>query len=69
VSDEELKTYRVYRHYHYAEIYYVDAESEEQAISKLDYGFIHGEFDEPDDIFQEFDFYNVYEEPNLKDKK
>jgi hypothetical protein len=58
---EESKEYKVYRHYHYAEIYYVKAQDEKEAISKLDEGFMTGEFDDPDDFFQEFDFYDVHE--------
>ena len=55
------KLFRVLRFYHYAEMYDVEAETEKEAIEKLDEGFLDGEFDEPDDIYQEFDFYEAME--------
>jgi hypothetical protein len=69
MSDEELKLYRVYRHYHYAEIYYVEANDEEDAIEKLDAGLIHGDFDDPDDVFTEFDFYDCHEVEQKRNKE
>lgn len=55
------KLFIVTRFYHYAEMYDVEAETEKEAIEKLDEGFLAGEFDEPDDIYQEFDFYEARE--------
>ena len=69
MSDEELKLYRVYRHYHYAEIYYVEANDEEDAIESLDNGLMTGVFDDPDDIFTEFDFYDCHEVTQTKKKE
>lgn len=65
-EEEELKLYRVYRHYHYAEIYYVESNSEANAIEKLDNGLLSGDYDDPDDIFSEFDFYDVHEVKETK---
>jgi hypothetical protein len=42
-------------------MYDVEAETEKEAIEKLEEGFLSGEFDEPDDIYQEFDFYEAQE--------
>ena len=56
-----MKTYTVYRHYTYAEMFFIDAENEQEAIEKLDDGLMDGTYDEPDDIFQEFDFYDSHE--------
>jgi hypothetical protein len=55
------KLFRVTKFYHYAEMYDVEAENEKQAIEKLDEGLLSGEFDDPDDIYQEFDFDEAYE--------
>lgn len=46
--------YRIYKHYHYTEMFDIAAETVEQAIEIL-------EFDhdgDPDDLFKDFDFYN-----------
>lgn len=51
------KIYRVTEFYHYAEMYDVEAESEEQAKELVE----TGEYDEPDDIYKEIDFYEVRE--------
>lgn len=54
-----MSEYVVFKHYHYSEVYYVNAVSERAAIEMVD----DIEFDqEPDDIIQEFDYYNVYKE-------
>lgn len=48
--------YRVYKNYAYAEIYIVEANSENEAkdiVDKTD--------NEPDEIYQDFDFYMVEE--------
>jgi len=55
------KLFIVTRFYHYAEMYDVEAETEKEAIKKLEEGFLSGEFGEPDDIYQEFDFYEAQE--------
>jgi hypothetical protein len=55
------KLFVVTRFYHYAEMYDVEAETEKEAIEKLEEGFLSGEFGEPDDIYQEFDFYEAQE--------
>ena len=55
------KLFKVTKFYHYAEMYDVEAETEKEAIEKLDEGLLDGEFGEPDDIYQEFDFYEAYE--------
>lgn len=54
-----MSEYVVFKHYHYSEVYYVNAVSERAAIEMVD----DIEFDqEPDDIIQEFDYYNAYKE-------
>ena len=55
------KLFKVTKFYHYAEMYDVEAETEKEAIEKLDEGLLDGEFGEPDDIYQEFVFYEAYE--------
>lgn len=49
------KLFRVIKYYHYAEIYDVEANTKEKAIDLVDAG------EEEDDIYQEFDFYEVIE--------
>jgi len=51
------KLYRVTKFYHYAEMYDVEAETEEQAKELVD----TGEYSDEDDIYKEFDFYEVQE--------
>ena len=51
------KLYRVIKFYHYAEIYDVEANTEKEAQELVD----TGEYSEEDDIYKEFDFYEVYE--------
>lgn len=54
-----MSEYVVFKHYHYSEVYYVNAVSERAAIEMVD----DIEFDqEPDDIIQEFDHYDAYKE-------
>jgi hypothetical protein len=55
------KQFIVTKFYHYAEMYDVEAETEKEAIEKLEEGLLSGEFGEPDDIYQEFDFYEAQE--------
>jgi hypothetical protein len=50
------KTFQIIKNYHYAEIYYVDAESEEAAMK-----YIEIENPECDEIYQDFDFYDIME--------
>ncbi len=51
-----MNDYTVYKHYHYCEIYHVEALNEKAAIEIVD----DVEFDQdPDDIFQEFDFQTI----------
>lgn len=58
-----MNEYAVIKHYHYAEIYYVEAVSERAAIEIVD-AF---DFDqEPDDEFQEFDFYTVNKQREIQ---
>lgn len=53
-----MKEYMVVKNYNYAEIYYVNATSSRHAISIVD----DVTFDqEPDDIIQDFDFYDADE--------
>lgn len=62
-----MKEYMVIKNYHYAEVYYVDATSSRHAISIVD----DIEFDqEPDDIVQDFDFYDAseYKKPLYHDE-
>lgn len=47
-----MKKYKVYKNYAYAEIYIVEANSEKEAQDVVDKSGI-----EPDEIFQDFDFY------------
>lgn len=54
-----MNEYAVIKHYHYSEIYYVEAVSEKAAIEIVDAIDFH---QDPDDIFQEFDFYTVNKE-------
>lgn len=56
-----MKEFIIHKHYTYAEIYYVEAENEKDAIDKLEEGMLDGSFGDPDDIFSEFDFYDVME--------
>ena len=51
------KLFIVTRFYHYAEMYDVEAESEAEAKELVE----TGEYDEPDDIYKEIDFYEVRE--------
>lgn len=56
-----MNEYTVIKNYHYCELYHVEALSEKAAIEMVD----DVEFDqEPDDIIQDFDFYDVFK---LKD--
>lgn len=54
-----MSEYVVFKHYHYSEVYYVNAVSERAAIEMVD-DIEFGQ--EPDDIIQEFDYYNAYKE-------
>lgn len=51
------KLFRVTKFYHYAEMYDVEAESESEAKEIVEIG----EYDEPDGIYKEIDFYEVGE--------
>ena len=51
------KLFRVIKHYYYAEIYNVEADTQEEAIELVD----TGEYGENDDIYREFDFYEAME--------
>ncbi len=51
-----MKTYQILANYHYAEIYYIDAESEKDAINILENDGI-----ECDEIYKDFDFYDTME--------
>ena len=51
-----IKTYQILANYHYAEIYYIDAESEKDAINILENDGI-----ECDEIYKDFDFYDTME--------
>lgn len=55
-NKEDKKTFQIIKNYHYAEIYYVDAESEEQALKILE-----DEYTECDEIYKDFDFYDIME--------
>jgi hypothetical protein len=56
--EKAMNDYTVYKHYHYSEIYHVEALNEQAAIEIVD----DVEFDQdPDDIFQEFDFYSSHQ--------
>lgn len=46
--------YRIYKHYHYTEMFDIEAENPEQAIEILE----TDHDGDPDDIFKDFDFYN-----------
>jgi hypothetical protein len=50
------KTYQVLVNYHYAEIYYVEAESEKAAIDMIENDGL-----ECDEIYKDFDFYDTME--------
>lgn len=52
----EKKTYQVVKNYHYAEIYYIDAENEKEAIEILENDGL-----ECDEIYKDFDFYDTME--------
>jgi hypothetical protein len=51
------KLFRVTKFYHYAEMYDVEAETEKEAKDLVE----TGEYGEEDDIYKEFDFYEVQE--------
>lgn len=60
----KMNEYAVIKHYHYSEIYYVEAVSERAAIEIVD----AIDFDQdPDDIVQEFDFYTVNKEREINE--
>ena len=60
---EVVKGFIVFKHYHYSEIYYIEAENQEAAIE-----YLETESPECDNIYQEFDFYDVVENKS-KDEK
>jgi hypothetical protein len=55
-NKEDKKRFQVVKHYHYAEIYYVDAIDQDDAIEQIE---IEGL--ECDEIYKDFDFYDYME--------
>jgi hypothetical protein len=53
---KRMKEYQIVKNYHYAEIYYINAESEKDAINILENDGI-----ECDEIYKDFDFYDIME--------
>ena len=51
-----MKEYQIVKNYHYAEIYYINAEDEKDAINILENDSI-----ECDEIYKDFDFYDTME--------
>lgn len=56
INKKDEKTFQIIKNYHYAEIYYIDAENEEQALK-----FLEEEYTECDEIYKDFDFYDIME--------